>query len=78
MRTVPESYRGGAAVTPSDTDEIRETRALYVETSGDLALVMSNGDELTLTGVTAKEFLPIAVKQVKSTDTTASGIIAFY
>lgn len=67
----------GEAVTPSDSTELTNvSRALFVGGSGNLALVLASGDEVTLTGVTAGSWLWIRVKQVKSTGTTATNIAA--
>jgi hypothetical protein len=69
---------GGANVTPSNTEDLGFTsRMLYIETGGTLALVMKNGDELTIT-VPDSMLLPFRVKRVKATGTSATGISAFY
>jgi hypothetical protein len=39
---------------------------------------MALGTTLTFTGVQAGSILPIQVKRVYSTDTTATGIVALY
>lgn len=81
---VDESYQGVVDVTPSDTVNITYptgtpySRALYVETSGDLSLLMADSSTTTLSGVTAKVFLPIGVVRVNATGTTATDIKAFY
>ena len=67
------------AVTPSDADELTTvSRALFVGGAGNVAVVMLAGDAVTFAGVTAGSFLPIRVKQVKSTDTTATLILNLY
>ena len=67
------------AVTPSDADELSTvSRALFVGGAGDVAVVMLSGDAVTFGGVTAGSFLPIRVKQVKSTGTTATLILNLY
>lgn len=66
-------------VSPSDTDELATiSRALYVGGAGNIALVMASGDAVTFTGVLAGSFLPIRVKKIKSTLTTATYILNLY
>jgi hypothetical protein len=67
------------AVTPSDsTDLAQETRALYVGSSGNLAVIMASGETVTFAGVAAGSLLPIRVDRVKATGTTASDILGVY
>lgn len=75
---------GGAAVTPSDTlflasgtttDDGRTYRALYIGVSGTLSVLMADGTTLTFIAVPVG-FLPLAVKRVNATGTTAASIIA--
>ena len=64
------------AVTPSDSAELTNvTRALYVGGAGNVVVVMHGGETVTFTGVPAGAILPIRVKQVKSTSTTATSIV---
>lgn len=70
-------FIGGAAVTPSDSSDLNfVARGLYVGAGGDLKVDFANGD----TGVTLYSmpagFIPIAVKRVYATGTTASYITA--
>ncbi|MGE4043323.1 MAG: hypothetical protein AB7F35_00615 [Acetobacteraceae bacterium] len=70
---------GGEAVTPSDSvDLTKESRCLRVGGAGNLAVVMSDGSNLTITGCLAGEWLPICVTRVKATGTTATNITSFY
>jgi len=70
---------GGEAVTPHDTNELTSvSRGLYVGVGGNVAVVMADGTPLTFVGVNAGTMLPIRVKQVKSTNTTAASIVAVY
>lgn len=66
------------AVTPADGTTIPVTRALYIGTSGNLAVIMAEGTAaVTFTNVPAGIF-PIQVQKVMSTNTTASNIVALY
>jgi len=63
-------------VTPSDSTLIPTTRALYVGVGGNIAVQMSDDENIiTFTNVPVG-ILPIQVIKVMSTNTTATGIIA--
>lgn len=68
-----------AAVTPSDSTELGQVRALYVGGAGNLAVTM-RGDTaaVTFSSVPAGTLLPLAVAKVMSTNTTATAIVAIY
>ena len=63
------------AVSPSDTGEIRAL-ALYVGGGGALRVLTADGDDVTLSGVPAGFLLPLEVRRVYSTNTTATNIVA--
>lgn len=74
--TIIHPLEGGFSVTPDDnTDFPKKTRAIYVGTTGDLAVVMANGNTITFTDIAAGVFHPLQVIRVLSTGTTATGII---
>ena len=72
----------GEEVTPHDTNELTfVSRALWVGGAGTLEVVMvgdgaAGGQQLTIAGIPAGTLLPLAVKQVKATGTTATLIVA--
>lgn len=70
----------GAGVTPHDTNELEVySRAIFVGTGGNLAVVFVDGSSaVTLPNVQDGSVLPIRVKKVMSTNTTASNIVALY
>lgn len=69
----------GFSVTPHDTNALTAvTREIYVGTSGDIALTLKSGDEITLTNVPGGSRLPYRATIIKSTGTTASGIVGLY
>lgn len=71
--------RRGFAITPSDTvDLTAETRAIYVGAAGDLGLILSSGDEIGLVGVAGGTVLPVRVRRVKATGTTAANLVGLY
>jgi hypothetical protein len=67
-----------ASVTPSDTVNIEPTRGLFIGGSGNLKVITSAGSTITLTGVVAGSILPVSVKRVFATGTTALNIAALY
>ncbi len=72
----------GFAITPDDaTDLALVTRAIHVGGGGDIAVVFREGDgaggfaAVTLKAVPSGSMLPIRVKQVMATGTTATDIV---
>lgn len=67
----------GFYVTPSDAGALSETsRALYVGTTGALALTFASGASVVFPNVAGGVVLPLRVTHVLETGTTATGIIA--
>lgn len=70
---------GAVSVTPDDTDLLANiSRALWVGEAGNMAVVMADDTEVTFAGIAAGTLLPIRVKRVNDTDTTAASILALY
>lgn len=66
-----------AAVSPSDGSDLGYvTRAIIVETAGNVAMVTAGGNSVTLT-LPAGVF-PLRVTRILSTGTTATGISAIW
>lgn len=67
------------AVTPNDGTDLANgvTRALYIGTAGDLSVVMVSGVTISFSNVPVG-ILPIAVTRVRSSGTSALGIVALY
>ncbi len=76
--------RGARAVTPADSDlthplKMIATRGLYIGTAGNVSVILMNdSDPVNFIGVLAGSILPLRVRQVRSTSTTASNIVALY
>ena len=73
-------YNKFFAITKSDTvslttEQERSMRALYVGTVGDLVAVMPDSSTVTFVGVPAGTVLPIRVRRINSTSTTAGGFV---
>lgn len=76
------AFTNAVAVVKSDSTVLKATQALYVGTTGDVAVVMASRADVaalvavTFVGVPAGTVLPISVQKVMSTNTTASNIVA--
>jgi len=70
----------GFAVTKHDTNELPYvTRALFVGVGGDVSVILRDDETaVLLKNVPSGAMLPLRVKQVKSTDTTATNMIGLY
>ena len=68
-----------AAVVPSNTEELPYwTTALYVGGAGTVNVVLRDDTDAVSFTVPAGAILPLYVKQVKSTGTSATNIVALY
>lgn len=66
----------GFAITPHDTNELTKvTRSIWVGAAGTVVLVTKGGTTLTFNGCAAGSVIPVRAKIVKSTGTTATGLI---
>lgn len=63
-------------IVPDDgTDLAKTTRALYVGTTGDLAVIAASGAQATFTGVPGGTVLPLSVARVLATGTDAGDLV---
>ena len=77
--TVISPLTTAASVTPHNTNELSYvTRAVYVGGAGNVKVTMQDGGEVTFVDVPAGTVLPIRVKIVQATGTTATSIIALW
>ena len=67
-----------AAVTASNTANINPTRGVYIGGAGDLKVDTAGGTTITLSATAAGSILPISVKRIYATGTTATNIVALY
>jgi hypothetical protein len=72
-----DTIEGLFTITPSDVNDLgaNVTSAIYVGTSGDLAVVMADGSEVTIVDIAAGVFHRLRIKQVKASGTDALNII---
>lgn len=67
------------AVSPSDSADLASvTKGVWVGGVGDLKVTMFGGEAVVFTAVPAGTYLPIAVKRIWSTGTSASNIAALW
>lgn len=78
--TLSDPAQRAFAVTPANSDFANEVqaRALYVGGAGDVTVVTVGNDTVTFAAVPAGTILPVSVKQVRATGTTASNLVALY
>lgn len=68
------------AVTPNDSEELEYvTRALYIGVGGNLSVKLRDDSTAVIfVGVAEGTVLPLQVKQVMATGTTATNIVALW
>jgi len=73
----------GALVTPSDTLTLQQqlstsnrSTCLYIGVGGNVRVLTIGGDDVTFTNIPDGSFIPVHIKKVFDTGTTASSIIA--
>jgi len=73
------AYNVWNTITPSDTvDFSRPPDAIWVGGAGTVAVVSQSGVVSTLTAVAAGTTLPMVVRRINSTGTTATALVALY
>ncbi len=67
-------------ITPSDSVDLEEsTRAVWVGSTGNLAVILvGDSAAVTFVGVQSGSLLPLRVKRVMDTNTTAQNIVGVY
>lgn len=69
----------GVSVTPSDSTVLKKTRGLYIGSAGALRVILADdASPVSFAAVPAGTVLDVSVKQVMSTGTAASNIVALY
>jgi len=67
-----------AAVTPSDTANLKAESIIYVGGAGNLAIITIEGETVTFLGMTAGTVLPVWTYRVMATNTTATNLVAIW
>lgn len=66
----------GFAVAPNDAVDLAEVaRAIYVGGAGALRVVTASGADLTLAGLASGTVLPVRVRRIMATGTTATALV---
>ena len=76
--TFPMYPGDAAAVTPSDTNNLREPSVVFVGSAGNVRVLTSQGSDVTFTGVLGGSVLPVQVIRVFATNTTATGLVRVF
>lgn len=77
--TVDAPAREYSVVTPHDTTNLSKlSKALYIGGAGNVVAVDIDGNTCEFTAVPAGTVLPIRVKRVNATSTTATSIVALF
>lgn len=78
-RTPTQCADNAFEITPDDDEDLSViASALYVGSTGSIALTTAGGDEVTFTNVAGGAILPVRAVRVFETGTTAEGIIGLY
>lgn len=73
-----ESARRSVAITPSDSISFEGTRGIYVGSSGDVRMTMTDGTIVTRKNLTGGMTHPLGVTRIWATGTTATDILGDY
>lgn len=66
-------------VTPSDSADLSSvSRALSLEVAGNLRILTQDGTDIVIPGLAAGIMHPIGAQRIFSTNTTATGIVAYF
>ena len=72
-------YSHAFAITPNNTVDLDVfTRAIYVGGAGNIRVDTIGGEEVLFTGLAVGDILPVRVKRVYATNTTATLMIGLY
>jgi hypothetical protein len=74
-QTPDSCARIALAVSPADSDLSAPVRALYVGTGGNLRVTTTAGNDVTFANVATGSLLPVSVRRVWTTGTTATNIV---
>jgi len=67
-----------AAVVPADGSDLPRSGRLFVGGAGAVKVTTISGTDVTFTGVIAGSVLPVRVKKVFATGTTATNMVVMY
>jgi hypothetical protein len=65
----------GQVLTPADTDQANQYYALYIGGTGNVRVTTIGGDDVLFTAVPVGTILPVKIKRLWLTNTTATLIV---
>lgn len=69
----------GQPVVPSNTALLAQvSRAIYVGTAGDISAELASGTQVTFIAVPAGMILPLRLRKIRATGTSAQNIVALW
>jgi len=69
----------GAMIVPDDGGDLAHvTRAIYVGTGGQIAAQLASGSTITLAAVPGGTLLPLRIRRVMATGTSAGDLVALW
>lgn len=79
IKTDLNTFNNAVSVVPSDTvNLISVSKGIYIGGAGNVSVVLSSGNAITLTVLSVGVIHNMAVSRVNLTGTTAANIVAFY
>lgn len=76
--TYPMYPEDAAAVTPSDSADLPQFSVIYVGGAGNVKVTTAQGSAVTFSGVNAGTVIPVRVRRVWATGTTATLLTAVF
>lgn len=76
--TYPMFPEDAAAVTPSDTVDLAQFSVIYIGGGGNVKVTTAQGSAVTFSGMQPGGVLPVRVRRVWATGTTATLMTAVY
>lgn len=69
----------GESIVPSDGSDLGQvTRALYIGVGGSVRLQLARGTQIDLSNVPSGAILPLRVRRVMASGTSAAGLVGFW
>lgn len=67
------------SITPSDSSDLSPwIRALYIGGAGNVSVITAGGQTVTFSGLPAGTILPLHIRRVNATGTTATSLVGLY
>jgi hypothetical protein len=76
--TFPAFPGDAAAVTTSDTNNLREPSVLFTGSGGTIRVLTAEGSDVTFANLQPGSILPLRVIRVYASTTTATGIVRIF